>query len=239
MANAGDEIWLHWLQVMMPLVALLVTGLLVPFVAPFASRRFWQDDLQRLRSISETRVKRLEAVEKAVSVAAKAKAELGIHVTSCDIEGELQQIMHEFAAPSVLSREALEEWISNPFKTRRLIDPNFTVPVEEATIYRRMRITHKVGWVWCLLYSFGIIIFVYFYHGELKLIVEYLAAKSSTPQVIVATVILLILPIYFMILMFLAPRLRDRKARQALEKLRAIPESGGGAPAFVQRSAVC
>ena len=78
---------------------------------------------QRLRSISETRVKRLEAVEKAVSVAVKAKAELGIDVSCDDIESELQQIIHEFAAESVLSREALEEWISSPVKKRRLIDP--------------------------------------------------------------------------------------------------------------------
>ena len=123
MADAGGEISFHWLQVMMPLVGFLVTGLVVPFVAPFASRRFWQDDLQRLRSISETRVKRLEAVEKAVSVAVKAKAELGIDVSCDDIESELQQIIHEFAAESVLSREALEEWISSPVKKRRLIDP--------------------------------------------------------------------------------------------------------------------
>jgi hypothetical protein len=73
MAEAGGEISLHWLQVMMPLVGLLVTGVLAPFVAAFASRRFWQDDLQRLRSISETRVKRLEAVEKAVSVLQKLR----------------------------------------------------------------------------------------------------------------------------------------------------------------------
>jgi hypothetical protein len=239
MADAGGEIWLHWLQVIMPLVGFLVTGLLVPFVATFASRYFWQDDLQRLRSISETRVKRLEAVEKAVSVAAKAKDELGIDVTSSDITSELQQIIHEFAAPAVLSREALEEWISNPFKKRRLIDPKFTVPVEEATIYRRVQINHKVLGVCFLLYWLLIVIFTQFYSAELKSIIEYLAAKFSTPQGVVAAVILLVLPTYFAILSFLAPRLRDRKAKQALEKLRAMPESGGGAPASVERSAVC
>ena len=177
MADAGGEIWLHWLQVIMPLVGFLVTGLLVPFVATFASRYFWQDDLQRLRSISETRVKRLEAVEKAVSVAVKAKTELGIDV-SCDIESELQQIIHEFAAPSVLSREALEEWIRNPVKKRRFIDPKFTVPVEEATTYRRMRITHKVGGVCFVFYWIAVIIFTGFYPSELKSIIEYLAQRN-------------------------------------------------------------
>jgi hypothetical protein len=215
---------------MMPLVALLVTGLLVPFVAPFASRRFWQDDLQRLRSVSETRVKRLEAVEKAVSVAAKAKAELGIDVTSSDIESELQQIIHEFAAPSVLSLEALEEWIRYPFKKRRLIDPKFTVPVEDAIIYRRMRIIHKVGGVCFILYWLWMVIFINAYPGQLTAIIRYLAATFSMSQKVVAAVILVVLPVYFMILHLLGPRLRDRKARRALEKLRAMPESGGGAP---------
>ena len=101
-----------------------------------------------------------------------------------------------------------------------------------------MRITHKVGAVCFLVYWIGIIIFTKFYPDELKSIIERLATKFSTSQVLVAAVILFFLPIYFMILHFLGPRLRDRKARQALERLRAVPESGGGAPAFVQRSAV-
>jgi hypothetical protein len=223
----------------MPLVGYLVAGLLVPLVAPFASRRFWQDDLQRLRSISETRVKRLEAVEKAVSVAVKAKAELGIDVTSCDIKSELQQIIHEFAAPSVLSLEALEEWISNPSKTRRLIDPKFDVPVEEARSYRCMRSIHKVGEVCFFVYWLGVIIFVEFYPGKLKSIVEYLAAKFSTPQVVVAAVILFVLPLYFLILHFLGPRVRERKARQALEKLRAMVESSPPGPATRDAAQAC
>jgi hypothetical protein len=172
-------------------------------------------------------------------VAAKAKAELGIDVTSCEIESELQQIIHEFAAPSVLSLEALEKWSRDPFKTRRLIDPKFTVPVREATVYRHMRIIHRVAGVCFYLYWIWVLIFPRIYPDAFKLIVEYLAAKSSWPQWVVAAFILLVVPAYFMFLHFLGPRLRDRKARQALEKLRAMPGSRGGAPAFVQRSAVC
>ena len=206
-----------------------------PIRGSFASRRFWQDDLQRLRSISETRVKRLEAVEKAVSVAAKAKAELGIDVSSGDIESELQQIIHEFAAPSVLSLEALEEWIRNPLKKRRRLDPKFTAPVEDAIVYRRMRIIHRVGGACFVLYCIGIAIFPSLYPDKFKSIIEYFSATSSMPQVIVAAFILLGLPTYFMLLHLWGPRLRERKARQALEKLRAMPESRGGAPANTPR----
>ena len=181
MADAGGEIWVHLLHEMTPLLVAVVTLLVAPFVVPFASRRFWQDDLQRQRSISETLVKRLEAVEKAVSVAAKAKAELGIDVTCCDIESELQQIIHEFAAPSVLSREALEEWISNPPKKRRLVDPTFTVPVEETRSYRHMRIIHRVVRICFCLYLIAIPIFINFYSDELKSFIQYVAAKLSWP----------------------------------------------------------
>ena len=224
--DAGGEAWFHLLQVMTPLLLAVVSLLLAPFVVPFASRRFWQDDLQQLRSISETRVKTLEAVEKAVSVAAKAKTELGIDVTSCEIESELQQIIHEFAAPSVLSLEALEEWIKIPYKKRRFIDPKFTAPTEEARIYRRLRFTHKVlGFCFCL-YLFSIPIFFTFFPNELKASIEYLAHKFSTPPAVVGGVILLALPLYFGVLELLGPRFRDRKARQALEKLRCSAQPG-------------
>jgi hypothetical protein len=163
-------------------------------------------------------------------VAAKAKAELGIDVTSSDIESELQQIIHEFETPSVLSLEALEEWTRYPFKKRRLIDPKFTVPVEDAIIYRRMRIIHKVGEVCFILYWLWMVIFINAYPGQLTSIIRYLAATFSMSQKVVAAIILVVLPGYFMILHLLGPRLRDRKARQALEKLRAMSESGGGAP---------
>jgi hypothetical protein len=174
-----------------------------------------------------------------VSVAAKAKAELGIDVTSCEIESELQQIIHEFAAPAVLSLEALEEWIRHPPKKRRLLDPKFTVPVEEAKTYRRMRISHRVARICFWVYWIAIPMFINFYPGELKSFIQYVAAKFSWPQIAVAALILFVLPLYFGILDLLAPRFRVQKARQALEKLRTMPESRGGVPAFVQRSAVC
>jgi hypothetical protein len=68
---------------------------------------FW-GELRRLQLESETRVKRLDALEKAMSLVGKAKSELGIKVTTHDLQNEMGRILHEFAGPVVLSREALE-----------------------------------------------------------------------------------------------------------------------------------
>ena len=121
MADVGSGSWFT------PVIA-LVTALATPILAAFLPR-LWQDDLQRLRSVSETRVKRLEALEKALSVTATAKAD-GIDVTIHDLQRELQQIVHEFAGPAVLSREELEKWISMPFLERLYTRPTFTIPAK-------------------------------------------------------------------------------------------------------------
>ena len=82
-------------------------ALLAPVLTAFLPR-LWQDELRRLQFESETRVKRLDALEKAMSAAGKAKSELGIEVEHThELQIELRRIVHEFAGPVVLSREAL------------------------------------------------------------------------------------------------------------------------------------
>lgn len=94
-------------------VAALITGLAgvvaavaTQFLAAFVPR-LWQEDQRRLQAESETRIKRIEAFERALSLASKAKEEFGIEIPTYEL---LNQIVHEFAGPVVLSREALEEW---------------------------------------------------------------------------------------------------------------------------------
>ena len=98
-----------------PSTGAIVAAVLTPFLTAFVPR-LWQDDMRRLRSVSETRVKNLEALEKVLSLATKAKEELGIEVPTHELQNELKKIVHEFAGPVVLSREALEEWESRPSK---------------------------------------------------------------------------------------------------------------------------
>ena len=101
--------------------------------------RLWQDNLRRLRSESETRVKRLEALEKALSVATTAKSKIGIEITTHDLQNELQQIVREFANPVVLSRDALEEWSRQSLLFRLSVSPNFTVPIDKAIVVRNTK----------------------------------------------------------------------------------------------------
>ena len=133
MADVVSGSWLYSLQVVIPLVTGLVTGLLGPLIVAFFLPR---NNLQRRQLVSDIRVKRLDAVEKALSLAAKAKAEFGIEVTIRDVQRELQNIVHEFSPRAVLSREVLEEWISKTYRQRQLFHPSFTVPVEEARTFR-------------------------------------------------------------------------------------------------------
>jgi hypothetical protein len=75
-----------------------VSPLLV-VVLTFILPRLFQRELRRLQLVSETRVKRLEALEKAMSLAGKAKSELGVKITTDELQNELRRILHEFAGP--------------------------------------------------------------------------------------------------------------------------------------------
>jgi hypothetical protein len=108
-----------------------VTGLLTPILAAFLPR-LWVGDLRRQQLIAETRVKRLEAVDKAISVAAAAKTQLRIDVSTDDLLSELRRLVHEFASEAVLSKEALEEWAKKPLRTRLQVTPRFTYPPDFA-----------------------------------------------------------------------------------------------------------
>jgi hypothetical protein len=112
---------------------------------PYLLPRFWQDELQRQRSVSETRIKRLEALERALSMTETARNQHKIDVNIRDLQGELKRIVHEFADPAVLSLEALEEWE----KGKYIGDPgrHFTVPVNEANLYRRLRKSRVISFM--------------------------------------------------------------------------------------------
>jgi hypothetical protein len=132
-----------------PLVT-AVTSLLVAVLGAFLPR-LWQGELRRLQLESETRVKRLEALEKALSLVGKAKSDLGIEVSTQELQNELGRILHEFAGPVIQSREALEEWENESLVFRFLIAPRFSIPAKEA---RFVRIGRTFSRVWICLFLF-------------------------------------------------------------------------------------
>ena len=223
MADVGSGSWLTPTTVVALLVPLV--ALLVPLLNAFLPR-LWQDDLQRLRSVSETRVKRLEAVEKALSVTATAaKAELGIGVSIHDLQRDLQQIIHEFAGPVALSLEELEKWISKPLLERLFGRPSFTYPAESARNYRINIVLSRVFFVGFFLY-FPFIIIIHNLYPELisKFIeeLEYIYPILRGRSLLTVNLI----PVYFIVLSFGGVVGRYRIANRALRKLRAMPESG-------------
>jgi hypothetical protein len=122
MSEAGS-----WLEILKNALLALGAGLgLLTALLPY----LWRDETRRLQAEAETRIKRLEAVEKALSVATKA-AKLGIEVNEIskrDLQSGLQRIVHEFGDPVTLSREALEEWAKWPWVDRAQTNVKFTVP---------------------------------------------------------------------------------------------------------------
>jgi hypothetical protein len=223
MADVGVGSWVAKVVVpALPIVAAVVAFLL---------SRFGQDELQRQRSVSETRIKRLEALEKALSVTDTAKSKLGIDVIIYDLQGELQRIVHEFADPIVLSREALEEWINNRYVGHP--SRNFTVPVNEVRTYRGRR-----RWsVICMIFAVVMYVFVVILSlsKELNNIVaqfaENEARRSSTSikgVLVVWGIIWIASLVYFLFCPVLTQSVwsRRRLARRALRTLRAMSESG-------------
>ncbi len=125
---------------------------LVVVVLTFILPRLFQRELRRLQLVSETRVKRLEALEKAMSLVGNAKSELEVKVTTDELQNELRRILHEFAGPVVLSREALEEWENDVPMRRFFITPRFSAPTKEARYVRGMRKFSLLGLFMFLLY---------------------------------------------------------------------------------------
>jgi hypothetical protein len=199
-------------------VIALVTALVTPILAAFLPR-LWQDDLQRLRSVSEARVKRLEALEKALSVNTTAKAD-GIDVTIHDLQRELEQIVHEFAGPAVLSREELEKWDKLPFLKRLSTRPHFTVPAKNAKYYKFIIIMSYISVAIFVVYfpllSIIQIIFPEFFPKW----IDKLAQLYSTSKDIVLLFLGVIIPSYFIVLPFIGVYGRYRTAKEALRTLR-------------------
>lgn len=126
---------------------------LLVVVLTFILPRLFQRDLRRLQLVSETRVKRLEALEKAMSLVGKAKSELGIEVSTDELQNELKQILHEFAGPIVLSREVLQDWKNDVPIRRFFLTPSFSVPIDKARLVRGARRLSFFGILMFLLYS--------------------------------------------------------------------------------------
>jgi hypothetical protein len=213
MANA--ENWQEILKYLIPAVITAVATLLVAFLNILLPR-LWQDDLRRLQSESETRVKRFEAVEKGLSVVTRAKADFGIEISTHDLQSELQRIVHELADPVVLSREALEDWAKKSFGQRIGARPRFNVPIEYARAVRfRRRTTSFVSllsFLWGLQYFFIIIMTEHEYFSK-----DFLANWGN--------LFLYGGYAYFLFLYILNESLIYRAHRAALKMLRGIPES--------------
>lgn len=137
----------------------LITAV-TPVVLTFVLPRLFQRELRRLQLESETRLKRLEALEKAMSVVGKAK-ELTMEITTDDLQNELGRILHEFAGPVVRSREALEDWANEAIAGRFLLTPCFSAPKKEARFVRGMRIQSFMAISMVLLYGTLTILMLY------------------------------------------------------------------------------
>jgi hypothetical protein len=188
---------------------LLVTAAVPPLLAGVLSAilpRLWQGELRRLQLESETRVKRLEALEKALSLVGKAKSELGIEVSTQEILNELGRILHELAGPVVLSREVLEDWANEPLVGRLLRAPRFSVPAKEAMSVRSIRpISH-------ILFSLFLLYF---------LVTFFLVLQSGDYMGIRLMPYLLFYGFTYLILRVVI--LRDTKS--ALKAVRAMPKN--------------
>ena len=148
-------------------LAVVVAAVATQFLAALVPR-LWQEDQWRLQSEYETRIKKIDAFERALSLATKAKKEWDIEVPIHELQNELKQIVHEFAGPVVLSREALEEWESRPFHERLSNFPNFTFPLQEAKYLRGAQ--HFRRWFGIFLMSYGLILFTviqYYWAGTI------------------------------------------------------------------------
>jgi hypothetical protein len=139
-AMADTWSWQSLVQWVSPLLAVVLT---------FSLPRLFQRELRRLQLESETRVKRLEALEKAISLVGKAKSELRIKVTTDELQNKLRRILHEFAGPIVLSREALEDWLgANGGRhihgvTAQLIPPFSSGPVPTQTSFDNWKVASE------------------------------------------------------------------------------------------------
>jgi hypothetical protein len=205
-----------------PSTGAIVAAVLTPFLTAFVPR-LWQDDMRRLRSVSETRVKNLEALEKVLSLATKAKEELGIEVPTHELQNELKKIVHEFAGPVVLSREALEEWESRPSKERLRNFPHFTFPPGDARRSEIIRNVRSVALVCYMLYY--PMLFLIMYYVGLNFI-ELISYKTGWNVDLTAFILYFGLPVYFMSLFSLGVVGRVITLRTALRKIRAMPNSG-------------
>jgi hypothetical protein len=194
-----------------------VSPILVAIVGFFLPR-LSQDNLRQIQLESETRVKRLEAFEKALSVVEKAKATLEIEVTTNALQNELQQIVHEFAGRAVLSRDSLEEWSRQSLIFRLGVSPNFTVPVEQAVYIRNSKYSI---WGFLLVVILYIIIYSQNVFNLRTIVLEYfreLGIESNFWFIMVHFIY--ILSIYYVMIYN-----RFRITRQALRIVRAMPES--------------
>lgn len=203
-----------------------VTALATPFIGAFLPR-LWQGDLRRMQSVAETRVKRLEAVEKALSVTAAAKVALGIDTTTHDIQSELQQIVHEFAGPTVLSREELEEWISKPLATRLARFPIFTRPEIQARAFQYFRYFGIISFICGVLSALVLPLLVAIFPKSLEWvdsIIQFLQTKYAIPEAVAFPIVLLLIPTYFLILYYVSMFRKYQTAVRALRELRAMPE---------------
>lgn len=197
-----------------------MTALATPFLTAFLPR-FWQDDLRQLQLESETRVKRLDALEKALSTATKAKAELGIEVTTHDLQSELQRIVHEFAGPAVLSREALEHWGNRPLLERLAVFPRgFTVPIEWARAARVWQNLSRIC-IFCICAYYPALILVSTINTNIIFeFANFFPRNLRNPALVFSFV-----PLYFLSLYILFLFGTFRICKGALKKLRGMPES--------------
>jgi hypothetical protein len=208
-----------WQSLLTPAVA-LVTALVTPILSAFVPR-LWQDDLRRLQSESESRIKRLEALEKALSVAATAKAELGIEVTTRDLQTALQEIVREFGGPLVTSRKALEEWARLSIIRRLKVFPNFTEPSDKA---RQLRWQRNVAFVLVLYLIAYFLISTLLYASDVNDFRQFARNAIDATELSVPKIFLIWFPLYLMVVYYITLIRRFMISRQALKMVRAMSE---------------
>jgi hypothetical protein len=179
----------------------------------------WQRNLRRRQQETEHRLKRVELVEKALNVAARAKAELGIIIGTKEIQSELSRILREIADPATLSREILD----NYFNDKNIISfpPHFSIPETSARIVSNFRVLGIIVMYLGTAWSLGYWVMPLIRQVGLTTPLAFLFTLTSDDEILWCVGFLYLL-IFFISLSFLA----NREARKALAKLRSMPTNG-------------
>lgn len=109
--------------------------ILAPLLAAFLPL-IWKSELKSKQQETEVSLKRLELIEKAVTIAAQTKKSLELEVDTNGLRTAFEQVIYEFNEPIIQSRKNLEHWATRGWWT---MTPAFFAPFQ----YKRIDFSLK------------------------------------------------------------------------------------------------